>query len=212
MSVFNGYFFWRKKEMKKRNSIKKLSVIGILGALAFVLMLLSFTVAGPYKLDFSEVPVMIGAFAFGPVVGVTIETIKIILDVVLGGASDTAYVGEMANLLMGISFVVPASIIYYRHKTRKQAFIGLAVGTIVMVVVAAILNVYVLLPLYAKLYFNYSLETLLSVYGFTDMLKFIIAVNVPFNILKGVANSVIVIIIYKRISSVIKAKDSDSIE
>ncbi len=198
--------------MKKRNSIKKLSVIGILGALAFVLMLLSFTVAGPYKLDFSEVPVMIGAFAFGPVVGVTIETIKIILDVVLGGASDTAYVGEMANLLMGISFVVPASIIYYRHKTRKQAFIGLAVGTIVMVVVAAILNVYVLLPLYAKLYFNYSLETLLSVYGFTDMLKFIIAVNVPFNILKGVANSVIVIIIYKRISSVIKAKDSDSIE
>lgn len=209
MSVFNGYFFWRKKEMKKRNNIKKLSVIGIFGAMAFVLMLLSFTIAGPYKLDFSEVPVMIGAFAFGPVAGVTIETIKIILDVVLGGASDTAYVGEMANLLMGISFVVPASIIYYRHKTKKQAFIGLAVGTLVMVIVAAILNIFVLLPLYAKLYFDTSLEALLSVYGFTDLLKFIFVVNVPFNILKGVANSVIVIIIYKRISSVIKAKDSD---
>lgn len=195
--------------MKKRNNIKKLSVIGIFGAMAFVLMLLSFTIAGPYKLDFSEVPVMIGAFAFGPVAGVTIETIKIILDVVLGGASDTAYVGEMANLLMGISFVVPASVIYYRHKTKKQAFIGLAVGTLVMVIVAAFLNIFVLLPLYAKLYFDTSLEALLSVYGFTDLLKFIFVVNVPFNILKGVANSVIVIIIYKRISFVIKAKDSD---
>ncbi|MDD3712722.1 MAG: hypothetical protein PHZ28_04410, partial [Candidatus Izemoplasmatales bacterium] len=83
---------------------------------------------------------------------------------------------------------------------------------LVMVIVAAILNIFVLLPLYAKLYFGTSLEALLSAYGFTDLVKFIFLVNVPFNILKGVANSVIVIIIYKRISSVIKAKDSDSIE
>lgn len=198
--------------MKKKKSIKKLSIIGVLGLLAFVLMLLSFTVVGPYKLDFSEVPVMIGAFAFGPVVGLTIETIKILLDVVLGGPSDTAYVGEIANLLMGIAFVVPASFIYYRHKTKKQALIGLAVGTLVMIIVAALLNIYVLLPLYAKLYFGTSLDALLFTYGFTDLIKFIIVVNVPFNILKGVANSVIVIIIYKRISTLIKAKDSDDFE
>lgn len=198
--------------MKKKKSIKKLSIIGVLGSLAFVLMLLSFTVVGPYKLDFSEVPVMIGAFAFGPVVGLTIETIKILLDVVLGGPSDTAYVGEIANLLMGIAFVVPASFIYYRHKTKKQALIGLAVGTLVMIIVAALLNIYVLLPLYAKLYFGTSLDALLFTYGFTDLIKFIIVVNVPFNILKGVANSVIVIIIYKRISTLIKAKDSEDFE
>jgi riboflavin transporter FmnP len=198
--------------MKKRNSIKKLSVIGVLGALAFVLMLLSFTVAGPYKLDFSEIPVMIGAFAYGPVVGVTIEAIKILLDVILGGPSDTAYVGELANFAMGIAFVIPASLIYIRHKTKKQAIIGLVVGTLSMTIVAVILNIYVLLPLYAKLYLNLDTDALLNVYGFDSMFKFIISINIPFNLLKGAANSIIVLLIYKRISAVIKAKDCDSIE
>ena len=198
--------------MKKRNSIKKLSVIGVLGALAFVLMLLSFTVAGPYKLDFSEIPVMIGAFAYGPVVGVTIEAIKILLDVILGGPSDTAYVGELANFAMGIAFVIPASLIYIRHKTKKQAIIGLVVGTLSMTIVAVILNIYVLLPLYAKLYLNLDTDALLNVYGFDSMFKFIISINIPFNLLKGAANSIIILLIYKRISAVIKAKDCDSIE
>jgi len=198
--------------MKKRNSIKKLSVIGVLGALAFVLMILSFTVAGPYKLDFSEIPVMIGAFAYGPVVGVTIEAIKILLDVILGGPSDTAYIGELANFAMGIAFVIPASLIYIRHKTKKQAIIGLAVGTLSMTIVAVVLNIYVLLPLYARLYFNMDTSALLNVYGFDSMIKFIISINIPFNLLKGAANSIIVLLIYKRISAVIKAKDCDSIE
>ncbi|MFA7076073.1 MAG: ECF transporter S component [Candidatus Izemoplasmatales bacterium] len=198
--------------MRKRTDIKKLSVIGILSALAFVLMLLSFTVAGPYKLDFAELPVMIGAFAYGPVVGVTIETIKIVLDIILGGPSNTAYVGELANLLMGISFVVPASLIYFHKKTKKQAIIGLVCGTISMIVVAAILNIYVLLPLYAELYVGSSLPALLKIYGFDSMFKFIILVNIPFNILKGVANSILVMLIYKRISPVIKAKDCDEVE
>ncbi|MGD9760823.1 MAG: ECF transporter S component [Candidatus Izemoplasmatales bacterium] len=198
--------------MKKRNNIKKLSVIGIFGALAFVLMLLSFTVAGPYKLDFSEIPVMIGAFAYGPVVGITIEAIKILLDIILGGASDTAYVGEFANFAMGIAFVIPASLIYIRHKTKKQAIIGLAVGTVSMTIVAVVLNIYVLLPLYANLYLGLDTDALLNVYGFDSMFKFIISVNIPFNLLKGAANSIIVLLIYKRISTVIKAKDCDSIE
>lgn len=195
--------------MNKRANIRKLTIIGILGALAFVLMLLSFTIVGPYKLDFSEVPVMIGAFAFGPVVGVTIEALKIFLDIVLGGVSDTAYVGEVANFLIGIAFVIPASFIYYRHKTKKQAIIGLVVGTLSMITIGVLLNIFVLLPLYARLYFGYSLDGLLAFYGFDNLFLFIVSATIPFNLLKGVANSVIVILIYKRISTILKAKDSD---
>ena len=198
--------------MKKRKNIRKLSVIGIFGALAFVLMLLSINIVGPYKLDFSEIPVMIGAFAYGPVVGTTIEAIKIFLDILLGGESDTAYVGEFANLLIGLSFVIPSSIIYIRHKTKKQAIIGLAVGTFTMIVVGVLLNIYVLLPLYAELYFGYSLTDLLAAYGFDDLFTFILVVTIPFNLLKGTANSILVLLIYKRISSVLKAKDCEEIE
>jgi riboflavin transporter FmnP len=198
--------------MKKRKNIRKLSVIGIFGALAFVLMLLSINIVGPYKLDFSEIPVMIGAFAYGPVVGTTIEAIKIFLDILLGGESDTAYVGEFANLLIGLSFVIPSSIIYIRHKTKKQAIIGLAVGTFTMIVVGVLLNIYVLLPLYAELYFGYSLTDLLAAYGFDDLFTFILVATIPFNLLKGTANSILVLLIYKRISSVLKAKDCEEIE
>jgi riboflavin transporter FmnP len=195
--------------MKNRKNIRKLSVIGVFGALAFVLMLLSIKIVGPYKLDFSEVPVMIGAFAYGPVVGTTIEAIKIFLDILLGGESDTAYVGEFANLLIGLSFVIPSSIIYVRHKTRKQAIIGLAVGTLSMIIVGVLLNIYVLLPLYAELYFGYSLTDLLAAYGFDNLFTFILVATIPFNLLKGTANSILVLLIYKRISSVIKAKDCE---
>ena len=195
--------------MKNRKNIRKLSVIGVFGALAFVLMLLSIKIVGPYKLDFSEVPVMIGAFAYGPVVGTTIEAIKIFLDILLGGESDTAYVGEFANLLIGLSFVIPSSIIYVRHKTRKQAIIGLAVGTLSMIIVGVLLNIYILLPLYAELYFGYSLTDLLAAYGFDNLFTFILVATIPFNLLKGTANSILVLLIYKRISSVIKAKDCE---
>jgi riboflavin transporter FmnP len=198
--------------MKNRKNIRKLSVIGVFGALAFVLMLLSINIVGPYKLDFSEIPVMIGAFAYGPVVGTTIEAIKIFLDILLGGESDTAYVGEFANLLIGLSFVIPSSIIYIRHKTKKQAIIGLAVGTFTMIVVGVLLNIYVLLPLYAELYFGYSLTDLLAAYGFDDLFTFILVATIPFNLLKGTANSILVLLIYKRISSVLKAKDCEEIE
>jgi riboflavin transporter FmnP len=175
-------------------------------------MLLSINIVGPYKLDFSEIPVMIGAFAYGPVVGTTIEAIKIFLDILLGGESDTAYVGEFANLLIGLSFVIPSSIIYIRHKTKKQAIIGLAVGTFTMIVVGVLLNIYVLLPLYAELYFGYSLTDLLAAYGFDDLFTFILVATIPFNLLKGTANSILVLLIYKRISSVLKAKDCEEIE
>jgi riboflavin transporter FmnP len=197
---------------KSKKNIMKLSVIGIFGSLAFVLMILSIPIVGPYELDFSEVPVMIGAFAYGPVVGFLIEAIKIFLDVTIGGASKTAYVGELANFIIGLSFVLPASFIYFRRKTRKQAIIGLAVGVLVMTITGALMNAFVLLPLYAELWFGDSLSSLLAVYNFNSLFKFIIFATVPFNLLKGISVSVIILLIYKRVSMIIKAKDSEDFE
>jgi len=195
--------------MNKSKNIRRLTTIGILGGLAFILMILSFPIIGPYELDFSEVAVMLGSFAYGPFVGFLIESIKIFLDITIGGASKTAYVGEFANLIIGLSFVLPASFIYFKHKTKKQAVIGLALGTIVMTIVGAFMNAYVLLPLYAELWFGDSLQALLSTYNFTELWKFIVFATVPFNLLKGISVSVIILLIYKRVSSIIKAKDSD---
>jgi len=197
---------------KSKKNIMKLSVIGIFGSLAFVLMILSIPIVGPYELDFSEVPVMLGAFAYGPVVGFLIEGIKIFLDVTIGGASKTAYVGELANFIIGLSFVLPASFIYFRRKTKKQAVIGLAVGVIVMTITGALMNAFVLLPLYAELWFGDSLTALLAVYNFNSLFKFIIFATVPFNLLKGISVSIIILLIYKRVSIIIKAKDSEDFE
>ena len=148
----------------------------------------------------------------GPVVGFLIEAIKIFLDVTIGGASKTAYVGELANFIIGLSFVLPASFIYFRRKTKKQAVIGLAVGVLVMTITGALMNAFVLLPLYAELWFGDSLSALLAVYNFNSLFKFIIFATVPFNLLKGISVSVIILLIYKRVSMIIKAKDSEDFE
>jgi len=203
----------------KNKDIKKLIVISMLGAVAFVLMLFEFPLPfAPsfYEMDFSEVAVLVGAFAYGPVAGLVIEAIKIVLNLAYTG-SVTMGVGELANYLIGISLVVPAAVIYMRHKTRKHAIIGLAVGVLTMVVVGGLLNAFLLLPAYA--YFLSSPEFILTVDTFVEMgaavnpwvnnlFTFIVFAVVPFNLIKGIATSVIVVLIYKRISMLIKANDS----
>ena len=126
--------------------------IGMLGAIATVLMLFEFPlpfIAPPfYELDFSEVPVLVGAFALGPMAGASIELIKILINLLINGTV-TAFVGEIGNYLLGCSFVIPAAIIYKKYKSKKNAVIAMTAGTITMTVFGCILNAYVLLPTYA---------------------------------------------------------------
>lgn len=204
--------------MKKSSDIRKLIVIAMLGAIAFVLMLLEFPLwfaPSFYELDFSEVAVLVGAFAYGPLAGLVIEGIKVLLNLAYTG-SITMGVGELANFLIGISLVVPAGIMYRKHKTKKHAIQGLVVGTLAMALVGAILNAFLLLPAYA--YFMSSPDAPLAVADFvylgslvnplvTNLFTFITFAVVPFNLVKGILTSVVVILIYKRVSMVIKAKD-----
>lgn len=205
--------------MKKKTDVKKLIVIAMLGAIGFVLMLLEFPlwfVPSFYELDFSEVSVLVGAFAYGPLAGLSIEAIKVLLNLAYTGTI-TMGVGELANFLIGISFVVPAAMIYKRSKTKKNAVLGLLVGVLVMAFVGALLNAFLLLPAYA--YFLSSPSNTMTVSDFVyagslvnplvdNLFSFIMFAVVPFNLIKGILTSFIVIVIYKRISMILKAKDA----
>lgn len=185
-------------------------MMALFGAVSAVLMLFEVPIpiiAPPfYKMDLSEVPVLIGSFSLGPVAGVVIELIKVLLKLVIKSSS-TAGIGDVANFLVGCAFVVPAGIVYQRMKTKKGAIIGMVVGIITMVVAGSLMNGFVLLPVYAKAFGG--MEAIIAagtaVHGSVDSVFSFVALCVaPFNIIKGVVVSLLTLLLYKRISPIIK--------
>lgn len=196
--------------VKAGTKIRTIVQVGMLAAIAVVLML--FEIPLPfapsfYEIDFSEVPVMIGTFAMGPLAGAAIELVKILLNFFINGTT-TAGVGEVANFLIGCALVVPAGIVYRRKRTRKGAIIGMAAGTVFMTLLGCVLNAYVLLPTYAAA-FQLPIDSLVAMGtavngSITDLFTFVAFAVAPFNILKGVLVSLIVFLIYKKISPVFR--------
>ena len=185
--------------------------IAMLSAVAGVLMLfefpLPFLAPSFYELDFSEVPVLIGAFAIGPAAGATIELIKILLNFVMNGTM-TAGVGEIANFLMGCAFVVPAGLIYRRKKDKKHALAGMFIGTLSMALASAFLNSMVLLPAYGKA-FGMPIDAFVAMGSeiipvIDSLFTFCLFSVVPFNLLKGIVVSALTFVLYKRISCLLK--------
>lgn len=193
-----------------KGNVKFVAQIGMLAAIAAVLML--FEIPLPfapafYKIDLSEVPVLVGCFAIGPAAGILVELVKIILNFFMNGTL-TAGVGEAANFLIGCALCLPACWIYRRKKTRAYAVLGMAAGTICMTVVGSLLNAYILLPVYAKA-FQMPIDKLIemgtAVNGnITSLSTFVVFAVAPFNLLKGILVSLIVLLIYKKISPVFK--------
>lgn len=196
--------------MKTKLGTREIVTIGMLGAIAVILML--FEIPLPfapsfYEIDLSEVPVLVGCFALGPLAGVLIELVKIVLNLVINGTV-TAGVGEIANFCIGCSFCVPAGLIYRSMKTKKGAVISLVAGTLSMTFLGCFINAYVMLPTYAKA-FQIPIEGLIEMgtkvnASITDLFTFVMFAVVPFNLLKGVVVSVVVLLIYKKISPIIK--------
>jgi riboflavin transporter FmnP len=192
-------------------TVRTMAVIGMMAAVATVLMLFELPLwfAPPfYKLDFSEVPVLVGAFALGPVAGILIELAKVLLNLIINGTV-TAGIGEFANFLIGCSLVVPAAIIYHRKKSFKSALIGMIVGTVIMVFLGSILNALVLLPAYS-FFTPYSMADLINMGtqvnpAIQNITTFVLFAVAPFNLLKSVAVSIITMLLYKQISTIIKA-------
>ena len=196
--------------MRTKLGAREITIIGMLGAIAVVLML--FEIPLPfapsfYEIDFSEVPVLVGCFALGPIAGVLIELVKIILNLLINGSA-TAGVGELANFVIGCSFCVPAGLIYRRRKTKKAAIVGMVSGTLIMAFLGCFINAYIMLPAYAKA-FNLPIDTLIEMgsavnASITNLFTFVVFAVLPFNLLKGVLVSLIVLLIYKKISPILK--------
>lgn len=205
---------WAKKvsgDTERVLSTRKVAFIGMFSAIAAVLQIFDFPVPfapGFYKLDFSELPALIGTFAYGPVAGVMIELCKTILKLLIKGTT-TAFVGDLANFTVGCCYVLPASIIYLVKKTRKNAVIGCIAGTVIMTVVGTLFNAVYLLPKFAQLY-RMPLDDIIGMGtainpAIHNVTGFVIMVVAPLNLLKGITISVITLLVYKKLSPVLKA-------
>lgn len=189
---------------------KKIAMVGVFSAISGVLMLLEIPLAfAPpfYKLDVSEVPVLILTFAYGPVAGVLCEFLKIVIKLVLKGTS-SAFVGELANFIIGCAFLLPAAFVYLSRKTKTRAWIGCILGTLVMTVVGSVLNGVYLLPTFAKIY-GMPLEQIVAMGTavnptINSVTMLVLLCVVPMNLLKGTVDTVLTMLLYKRLSKVIK--------
>ena len=192
----------------KNKKLNKMIKISMLSVIAFLLMFLE--LATPFfppflKFDISDLPALIGAFALGPVAGVTIELIKNILHGTFVGG--TAFIGEFANFLVGSVFVFSAGLYYSKNKSRKNAVIAIVIGTILMTIAASVFNYYIFLPLYEKI-LNFPVAAVVGMGrsvnpNIKDLNTFIIWAIMPFNLLKGIIIGLITLPIYKRISILI---------
>ena len=194
-------------EMHKVSTARRVSIVGICSALAAVLHMLDFPLLflAPefYKLDFSELPVMLCGFYLGPASAVACEGIKILLKLLLKGTS-TAFVGDFANFAVGCSFVLPAIIIYHLHKSRKSALAGLLIGTVVLTFFGSAFNAIYLLPKFSQLY-GLPLDSIIGMGGkinasIHDLSTFVLLAVAPLNLIKGAMISILTMLLYKRVA------------
>jgi riboflavin transporter FmnP len=197
----------RKLTLHKVSPARRVSIIGICSALAAVLHILDFPLIflAPefYKLDFSELPVMLCGFYLGPSAAVACEGVKILLKLLLKGTS-TAFVGDFANFAVGCSLVLPAIIIYHIHKSRKSALVGLIAGTVVLTIFGSAFNAVYLLPKFAQLY-GMPLESIIAMgskihASIDDVTSFVFFCVAPLNLIKGTMISVLTMLLHKRVA------------
>ncbi|MCI8950677.1 MAG: ECF transporter S component [Lachnospiraceae bacterium] len=199
------------KQERKLMTTKNMVLMAMFGALSGLLMYIQMPVPfAPsfYKLDFCDVPVLIGSFAMGPVAGSVIAALKILISLVLRG-TQTAGVGEFSNWVQACSLSIPAALIYQRNKSRKSAMLGIAAGIITMVIIACVTNTYIMLPAYAKA-FHMPIDNLIAMGTavnphINNLMAFVLLAVAPFNLLKGVLVGLITTLIYKRVSIIIKS-------
>ncbi len=190
---------------KKGMSVGMITKVALLAAVAGVLMLFEaplWFAPSFYKLDLSELAVMIGGLTMGPVAAALIELIKILLNFVLNGTV-TGGVGEMGNLIVGCAFVVPAAWVYQKWHSRAGMFAGMAVGIACLVALGSVVNYFVLLPVYSVVY-GQPLEAFIAMGhalnpAIVDLQTFILFAVAPFNLLKGVLISILTALLYNRV-------------
>ena len=199
-----------EEKRKNKRITMKIAQVGILSAIATILYLIKFPLPFlfPSFLDiqFSNLPAIIGGFAVGPVWGCIIIIVKTILKLLIEGTG-TAYVGELADVIIGIIVVLTTSLIYKQHKTKARALVSLCIGTIVWIAASIIANWLVLVPFYIEFFMNGNIEVFVGacsvIPGINEnnyMMMYLIFGAGVFNLTLSVLTSLVTFFVYKRIS------------
>ena len=197
----------------KKDTTHTLTVAAMLSAVAFILMFIEFPIPmlipAFIKMDFSDLPALLGAFALGPVYGVIISFMKNLLHIVIKGTS-TACVGELSNFILGAIFSAVAGYLYKHHKSRKTAIIGAVAGAVAMGVLSVPSNYFVVYPAYVQFY-HMPLEAILGMYqailpSADSLIKCLIIFNLPFTLVKGLLDAVLCMLIYKPLSPILHGR------
>ena len=157
------------------------------------------------KFDFSDLPALIGAFAFGPLAGIVIELVKNVIHL---AATQSGYVGELSNFLLGAVFTGTAGFIYAKMKSKKGALIGGIVGAVIMALASFPINEYIVYPFYFNLM---PREAVLGAYkalipAMESIEMSLLVFNMPFTLLKGLACVGISMLIYKPLSGILHGR------
>ena len=192
----------------KKMNIRALTATGVMGALAFALMMLEFSIPimpAFIKLDFSELPALITGFAYGPLWGIAVCFIKNFIHVFI---SSTGAIGEVSNFILGAVFVGTSAIIYKNKRNKKWALISCIIASAVMAIFSVFSNYFVVYPLYVKV-LGMPEAAILGMYqailpSVDNLFEAIAIFNLPFNFVKMILVSLICFAIYKRISPIMK--------
>ena len=193
-----------------RYATKPLILVRLFGALSTILMLLEFSlpfIPAFVKMDFSELPVILGGYLLGPLYGAYIAIVKVALNFVLNGTT-TFGIGETVNLIGSLSFMLPA-VFYYKHnRTFKGAITSLVIGTATATVVLLTANYFVIFPLYATA-MHFPIEKIVALAAttnpfVTNLWTLMLFALLPFNVLKFGLSSVLSLMLYKKVEKVLK--------
>lgn len=193
----------------KNKKIRALTVAAVLSAIAFVLMLLDFSV--PFmpsfiKLDISEFPALLASFALGPVYGVAVCLVKNLIHLLM---TKTAGVGELSNFLLGAVFTFTAGLVYKLRKTKKGAIRGSLSGAALMALLSFPINLYITYPFYMNFM---PIDKIVAAYqaiipGVDGLSACLLIFNVPFTLLKGLISVLLTVLTYKRLRPLLKGRD-----
>ena len=208
-ALLSGNFFCKElNEMKKTSlSVRQMTTIAILAAIAAILFMIEIPVVLFYKLDLSSLPVLLGAFALGPIPGTLILLVKSLLGLL---HSTSQGVGELADFIMGFAMMFPAALIYKKIKNRKGAVIGMISGSVIATVVGVLTNLFIMIPFYSAAY-GMPVESIIAmgqgiIPAVDSEMKFVMLITGPFNILKWAVISVLTVLVYKPLSPLLHGK------
>lgn len=188
-------------------STKQIVIIGMLAALSYILMLLHFPVKymGFLEIEFSDIPAIVASFSFGPATGILIELIKNLIKAIT--ASTTGGSGEIANFIVSVGYVLPLGLIFHKAKFKHKTILACIAGTICMVLTGIVINYFITVPLYAKLFGGEEavIGACASVIPAIQSIGTVVILGItPFNIVKGILISILGVLCYKGIGKYIK--------